>query len=77
MKKIPKCKQCNIDFEEGYIPDYSYASAFKSMWVKGEPDEHKFLGIKIGGIEPPKIKEGIPIKAYRCSECGLIEFYAI
>ena len=62
--------------EEGFIPDYSHGTAFKSMWVKGDSEEHRFLGIELEGIKPPKISEGLPIKAYRCPECGLLEFYA-
>ena len=54
----------------GFVPDRSYASILLSHWCEGVP-EKGFLGnVKLAGLTM------MPLVAYRCSSCGLVEFYA-
>lgn len=67
--KYPKC---NYEMEQGYIPDHmtQFFAGIKS-WHKGKP-RRAFLG---GGIKS-FFGGGVPIGAYRCTDCGYLEFYA-
>ncbi|MGB2403199.1 MAG: PF20097 family protein [Akkermansiaceae bacterium] len=64
------CPKCDGQMTRGYVPDFSYASVHLGTWQRGSPRKSFF-----GGIKKP-FKKGIPITAFRCSKCCLIEFYA-
>ncbi len=55
---------------QGFIPDYSDASIFVGSWHQGKPKKSFWTVAKV-----PR-EEGVPIGAFRCKECGFLEFYA-
>ena len=65
------CSKCGSKLVRGYIPDFSYGAVFTGAWVEGAPKSAFFTGTKI-----PKKSDKIPIGAFRCPSCGLLEFYA-
>jgi predicted nucleic-acid-binding Zn-ribbon protein len=67
MNECPKCRGA---MEIGHIPDVTYGGATISQWTEGEPERSMLTGIKIRG------KRRIEITAYRCTNCGFLEFYA-
>ena len=70
------CPDCNGEMELGFVPAESYGAVMPVCWQKGSPESKSFLGIKAGlGIkyDPDKM---LPITAYRCTDCGLLKFYA-
>ena len=54
----------------GYVPDFAHSCALVSSWHEGEPMKTFLFGLHVSQ------KKGIPIRAYRCSACGFLEFYA-
>jgi hypothetical protein len=65
------CSKCGCQLVRGYIPDFSYGAVFTGAWVEGAP-KIAFLT----GVKAPKKSDRIPIGAFRCRACGLLEFYA-
>jgi hypothetical protein len=55
----------------GHVPDASHGIIMQASWAPGEPVTRRFFG----GIEYQK-DQVIPIHAYRCPSCGLVELYA-
>ena len=53
------------------MPDVGYGVVTQSTWSIGLPEKKRFLG----GIKYDK-KAQIPVIAYRCPRCGLVELYA-
>jgi hypothetical protein len=85
MSEPTKCLRCQGDLKAGFIPDGSYNSVFLSSWVEGTPEiSTGSRATAIGGgwmgqivdaknlINRPKL----PIIAYRCTSCGMLEIYA-
>jgi hypothetical protein len=64
------CPKCNGQMTRGYVPDFSYGSIQPGTWQRGSPRKSFLTGIK------KPLNNGIPIAAFRCSKCCLIEFYA-
>lgn len=58
--KVKKCPNDNKDMEEGFV------SNLGQNWSKGKP-----LGMKIS----EKLGGSKYLIAFRCSSCGLIQFY--
>jgi hypothetical protein len=54
----------------GFIPDFAYGGAFVSSWHEGLPQKSFWKKIKVSAAS------GIPIEAFRCPDCGYLEFYA-
>jgi hypothetical protein len=67
----PRCPKCDETMDRGHVPDVAHAQALLSSWAPGEPEPRRFLG----GI---KYDAGalMPLTAYRCPSCGLVELYA-
>ena len=65
-----RCAKCNGEMAQGFVADYSMRAALVASWHAGQP--RKKL---IGHTKAPR-DEGMPIGAYRCKECGFLEFYA-
>ncbi len=70
--------------ELGFIPDASYMVVLQTQWHPGTPEDARFLGIKPQthmGKEVPAIKHDTsqmyPVTAFRCSECGVLKFFAL
>ncbi len=77
MAHNQKCADCGEELEAGFIPDISLATAFKSSWHRGEPDDKTMLDfLKYGpGVKFDR-SHLIAIQALRCTKCGLLKFYA-
>jgi hypothetical protein len=70
----PTCPKCSTFMSRGHMPDYANGDviALQAVWAPGDPKPRRFYmtGIKANP------NEQIPLTAYRCSTCGLVEFYA-
>jgi len=77
MNEAQKCSDCGGELETGFVPDVSMATAFKSSWHRGEPDDKTILDfLKYGpGVKYDRSKL-IAIQAFRCTQCGLLKMYA-
>lgn len=74
MPRTPTCPSCRGSLEEGFLPDNTYGQWLQSSWHPGPPKQWKFFGIPSG----TKVdrKGLLPIEAWRCSSCGLVQLYA-
>ena len=54
---------------QGFVPSYFHNNNKISTWYEGIPKK-SFLG----GVDPQS-EVNIPIGAFRCQNCGYIEFY--
>ena len=69
------CTKCSSKMEEGFIVEYSHASATSvTAWIEGPPEQSDFLGIP-NGVKL-KNKRQIPLRTFRCTSCGYVESYA-
>ena len=71
---VQKCADCDSDMVLGFAPNLTHSGFVQLKWHKGEPEDSRFLGLKTG----VKIdqRELVPMTAYRCTNCGLLKFYA-
>jgi len=67
MVVCPKCKNKMI---QGFVPTYFHNALNIPTWCEGMPKK-SFLG----GVESQSDVE-IPIGAFRCQNCGYLEYYA-
>jgi len=66
-----KCLRCSGAMEEGYLADGGHGvNSEVAKWVGGAPDV-RWYGVKTKGHDQ------IPLSAYRCANCGHVEFRAI
>ena len=64
------CARCGGSLTEGYLLDRgTYDSPHTAEWVEGPPVKSFWSGLEKG-------KQQIPVKAFRCDRCGLLEFRA-
>jgi hypothetical protein len=55
---------------EGFILDRGdYNVKMPSFWVEGAPEKSFWSGLKTSH------REAFQVQAFRCSECGYLEFY--
>jgi hypothetical protein len=64
------CPKCKGEVVQGFVADYSMAAALVTSWHAGQPKKKL-----VGHTKAPRA-EGVPIGAFRCQECGFLEFYA-
>jgi hypothetical protein len=65
-----RCGRCGGSQTEGFLPDRAHNSARIGTWAEGPP-EYWFLRIlKMRG------RRRLPIAAWRCAKCGLLDLYA-
>ena len=66
------CPKCADHLAQGFVPDFSYYQhhAFLGSWYEGVPRKSWFGRIKA------KLREGVPIAAFRGESCGFLEFYS-
>ena len=57
--------------ESGSVIDYAYGGFTRARWIEGEPETTFWSGLKTRG------RRMLTITAYRCMNCGYLEFYAI
>lgn len=65
-----QCPKCKNQMILGFVPDSTYGTYLVGSWHKGQPKKSYWTGTKMSK------SVGIPIGAYRCSNCGYIELYA-
>lgn len=65
-----KCAKCGCSMEQGFIPDIGQGVQL-SHWHDGPPEKSFWLGPIRSSTSQ------IPIGAFRCSECGYLELYAM
>jgi len=74
MSQPHKCPDCGGVMEEGFIPDSTYGAVLQTHWHRGTAEKTSFLGIDTGAkIDRSKM---LPICSCRCSDCGLLRFFA-
>jgi hypothetical protein len=56
---------------QGFLFDFGFARSTVSLWFEGKPQK----GI-LGGSQMPPAEKCLPTAAFRCIECGYLEFYA-
>jgi predicted nucleic-acid-binding Zn-ribbon protein len=71
MAELQKsCPKCDERMEQGFVADkIGELWGDVSMWNPGPPESSFFTLTK----RSPK---ALPMAAFRCSQCGLVEFYA-
>jgi len=55
---------------QGFVPDFSQAGILVGGWHEGHPQKSFWTRTKAPA------REGIPIGAFRCEQCGFLEFYS-
>ena len=76
MDDKKRCPDCDSEMERGFIPLRGHDGGLQqSQWHRGDPEEGKFLGLT--GFM--KINKSLlkPITCFRCTNCGLLKYYAI
>ena len=68
------CPKCEGVMREGFVPDYTKEELLNTqlrpgVWVAGRPQSSFWTGTWTG-------EERYPVRAFRCDECGYLEFYA-
>ena len=67
----PQCSRCGKAMSRGHVPDVGHGMVLQASWAPGEAEPRRF----IGGIRY-RSEELIPLSAYRCPSCGVVELYA-
>lgn len=77
MSQPQACSDCGGELEIGILPDVSMAAALQSAWHRGEPDDKTILDyLKLGPGVKYERSQLIPIRALRCTNCGVLAMYA-
>ena len=71
MTKAVECIRCHARMEAGYVPDLREGGYSSQSWCPGEPTKSFWTGLKI------KADEVVPVRTFRCPECGYLESYAL
>jgi hypothetical protein len=72
------CPKCNGQMEEGFIVDERHRFYRKvSTWVQGRPERSFMTGVRLSGKRTFETKRMFETTAFRCTECGYLESYAI
>ncbi len=74
------CPACQQAMQPGFVPtSKGGASMFAASWHPGAPDTDKSFWEKFrSGAGGANVDDEslVPIVTYRCSQCGLLSFYA-
>lgn len=67
-----KCPKCDGEMIQGFVLDQAHGGGILLLqkWFRGSPKRSFWTGISSPATN------GIPLAAFRCAECGFIEFYA-
>lgn len=76
MDDSKKCPKCQTRMETGFIPDFSYGAVLTSKWHAGVPQMRRFLGMVMKHNIKADYTTGLPVTAWRCPKCTLVELYA-
>ncbi len=71
----PKCPDCQVEMEVGFLPDHAHARIIQTSWYRGEAEPQTVFGFEGFGLKLD-LKKCMPVTAYRCPECGLLRLYA-
>jgi hypothetical protein len=63
------CCKCNGPMAQGFVVEKTHVNYEVSRWVSGPPQRSFWTTVKVPN-------DSLPIGAFRCSECGYMEFYA-
>ena len=74
MEKPPRCADCGVALEAGFVPDLTYGGYERAHWHRGEAVPRKFMGFPAGTTVTET--RMFPIRAMRCPACGLLRLYA-
>ena len=64
------CLRCQSSMELGFLLDNTQGGYARTVWVSGAPEHNIWTGLRLKGHVV------IPVVAYRCTQCGLLEFFA-
>lgn len=65
------CADCGGVLEEGFIPDRSRGiEVAETLWQEGQPQVSGWTGVRL------KKSPFYYVRAFRCSDCGLLRMYA-
>ena len=64
------CPKCSGVMVRGFVADFSFHQVAVSTWVEGPPRASFWKGTEFPA------EKSLPIGAFRCSECGFLEYYA-
>ena len=77
MEPTTLCPDCNGELELGFVPDVTMFKALQLSWHRGTPDDKTFLEfLKYGPSVKYDRSQLLPIRAYRCQNCGLLRLFA-
>ena len=74
MPTAPRCPDCAVALEEGFIPDAALGGVGLAYWHRGKAEQTKIFGLE-GGYKVVGTR-AYPIRAFRCPKCGLLHSYA-
>ncbi len=72
QKVVPgtACPKCGGGLEDGFLRDATYGGFKVGCWVEGTPQRSFWTGTQVA------FKRKYRVGAYRCIDCGHLEFYA-
>ena len=70
----PRCADCRVAMEEGWVPDCTHGAVLQTHWQPGPPQKATFFGLEIGKKFSRDSMH--PIRTFRCPGCGLLRAYA-
>ncbi|MBV8880855.1 MAG: hypothetical protein JO332_12865 [Planctomycetaceae bacterium] len=67
-----KCSKCSSPMIRGFLLDHTDGGIHRdqALWVEGRREKQTWAGTKLKG------KDVREVDAYRCGQCGFLEFYA-
>jgi predicted nucleic-acid-binding Zn-ribbon protein len=63
------CCKCGGSMAQGFVVDATHGGSSNSHWAPGAPRTSFWTGVKVPD-------GALAIGAFRCSQCGYLEFYA-
>ncbi|MBC7833643.1 MAG: hypothetical protein H7Y88_00900 [Phycisphaerales bacterium] len=69
----PQCPKCSSPMEGGVVADGVHAGERVALWVRGYM-KRSWLGYEKLSPDP---QDRFQIAAFRCTQCGFIEHYAV
>jgi hypothetical protein len=70
-KAAPRCPDCDVAMEEGFLVDNVNYGAVPARWHRGQP-KVIFLGAGPGTLGNRMME----VIVHRCTDCGLLRSYA-
>ena len=67
-----RCAKCGGGRDGGFLLETGHGNARSvTAWVEGEPQKSIWMGLSLDG------RARHDIRAFRCRDCGFLEFYAL